>query len=161
MDSKFWEDTVFVLELVTYIKRAVLLPDITYTYLCRPHSLTDIKTNKQIAKQEIIQYFKAVEQLKQRKQLLVHKAYFPGRCYIAVMSDFYIICNILKRWQYIYPKFSYRELKNYLKHPASLLEILSFKDKKLQNLILHLLDKLPANICIQVIKFVGKRKGLI
>ncbi|MBE6256749.1 MAG: glycosyltransferase family 2 protein [Prevotella sp.] len=161
MDSKFWEDTVFVLELVTYIQKAVLLPDITYTYLCRPHSLTDIKTNKQIAKQEILQYFEAVEQLKQRKRQLVHKAYFPGRCYIAVMSDFYIICNILKRWQYISPKFSYRELKAYLKHPASLLEILSFKNKRLQNLMLYILGKLPATTCIQLIIFAGKRKGLI
>ena len=161
MNSKFWEDTVFVLELVTYIKRAMLLPDITYTYLCRPHSLTDIKTKEQIAKQEIIQYFEAIEQLKQRKQQLAHKVYFPGRCYIAVMSDFYIICNILKRWQYISPAFSYLELKTYLKHPASLLEILSFKDKKLQNLMLYLLGKLPATLCIQLINFTGKRKGLI
>lgn len=161
MNSKFWEDTVFVLELVTYIQKAVLLPDITYTYLCRPHSLTDIKNNKQIAKQEIIQYFEAVEQLKQRKQQLVHKAYFPGRCYIAVMSDFYIICNILKRWQYISPAFSFQELKNYMKHPASILEILSFKDKKLQNLMLYILGKLPSTICLQLIKIVGKRKGLI
>ena len=161
MDSKFWEDTVFVLELVTYIQKAVLLPDITYTYLCRPHSLTDIKTNEQIAKQEIIQYFEAVEQLKQRKQQLANKAYYPGRCYIAVMSDFYIICNIMKRWKYISPAFNFQELKNYMKHPASILEILSFKDRKLQNLMLYILGKLPSTICLQLIKIVGKRKGLI
>ena len=161
MDSKFWEDTVFTLELVTYIQKAVLLPNITYTYLCRPHSLTDIKPNEQIAKQEIIRYFDAVEQLKERKQQLIKRAYFPGRCYIAVMSDIYIICNILKRWQHISPAFTYQELKGYLKHPASLSEINSFKNKRLQNLILYLLGKMPAAICISIIRYAGKRKGLI
>lgn len=161
MDSKFWEDTVFVLELVTYIQRAVLLPDITYTYLCRFHSLTDIKPYEIIEKKEIIHYFEAVEQLKHRKRPLANKAYYPGRCYIAVMSDFYIICNIMKRWKYISPAFSFQELKNYMKHPASILEILSFKDRKLQNLMLYILGKLPSTICLQLIKIVGKRKGLI
>lgn len=161
MDSKFWEDTVFTLELVTYIQRAVLLPDITYTYQCRPHSLTDIKPNESIAKKEIIQYFEAVEQLKKRKQLIISKSYFPGRCYIAIMSDIYIICNILKRWKHISPPFTNQELKRYLRHPASLVEILSFKSKRLQNLMLYLLGKMPATICIHLIRYAGKRKGLI
>jgi glycosyltransferase involved in cell wall biosynthesis len=161
MNSKFWEDTVFTLELVTYIQRAVLLPDFTYTYLCRPHSLTDIKPDDEIEKEEIIQYFKTVEQLKERKLQLACKSYFPGRCYIAVMSDIYIICNILKRWKHINPAFSYQELKQYLWHPASFTEILSFGNKKLPNLILFILGKMPASICINLIKFAGKRKGLI
>lgn len=160
-NSRFWEDTIFTLELVTYIQRAVFLPDITYSYLCRKHSLSDIPDTSTIKKRDIIDYFQTVNQLKLRKEELMQYSYFPDRCYVAVMSDFYIICNILKRWQHIYPTFTYQELKYYLKHPASLAEICSFKNKRLQNLILYLLGKLPATMCITLIRYAGKRKGLI
>ena len=161
MKSKFWEDTVFTLELVTYIQRAVLLPTITYIYLLRPNSLSDIQLEDCINKEEIIRYFNTVAKLKERKEVLFSKTYFPKRCYIAVMSDVYIICNILKRWNYITPPFTYNELKNNMTHPASLKEILSFKTMRIRNLILYLLSKLPASISIYIIKEAGKKKGFI
>ena len=105
-NSKFWEDTIFTLELVTYIQRAVFLPDITYSYLCRAHSLSDIPDTCSINKEEIIEYFETVNQLKQRKEELKQYSYYPNRCYVAVMSDFYIICNVLKRNKFIVPPFT-------------------------------------------------------
>lgn len=161
MKSKFWEDTVFTLELVTYIQNAITIQDITYTYLCRPNSLSDIRLDDDIDREEICEYFKTVEELKKRKESLINKAYYPNRCYIAVMSDVYIICNIIKRWKHINPSFSFKELRRQLAHPASLKEILSFKTMKLQNLSLYILSKLPALLCIYLISKAGKKKGFI
>ena len=62
--SDFWEDMVFTLNLVTYAQRAVLLPDITYTYLCRENSLSNSWNNSQIDKEKIIQFFKRLSYLK-------------------------------------------------------------------------------------------------
>ena len=93
-NSKFWEDTIFTLELVTYIKKAVTLSTITYSYLCREGSLSDVRPKDIISKNEIIQYFKTVEELKKRKSNLINRPFYPNRCYIALMSDIYIICNI-------------------------------------------------------------------
>ena len=159
--SHFWEDTVFTLDLVTYVKRAVLLPDITYSYLCRKNSLSDIHESNKIKKEDILQYLETVEQLKQGKERLRNKDYYPNRCYVAVMSDFYIICNILKRGKNVTPQFTAKELRHWLWHPASLSEILSFKQRRMQNVILYLISKLPSALCILLIKTTAKRKGLI
>lgn len=160
-NSKFWEDTVFTLELVTYIKKAVLLSTITYSYLCRERSLSDIRYDDIIEKKEILQYFKTVDKLKQRKDSLIKRPYYPNRCYIAMMSDIYIICNILKRWKYITPSFSFKELKSQLNHPSTLLEILAFRQARLKNLLLYFLGIIPAPICIGAIWCMGKMKKII
>lgn len=160
-ESKFWEDTVFTLELATHVERVVLLSKITYYYLCREHSLTDIRYDEQIEQRELRQYMHTIEHLKQDKKRLKQKPYYPNWCYVAVMSDFYIICNILKRQQYILPPFSNEQLKDSLRHPATLSEIMRFKQRRLQNLMLYILSKLPASICVALIKMTRKRKGLI
>lgn len=160
-NSRFWEDTVFTLELVTYVKKAVTLSTITYSYLCRERSLSDIRPDDRIEKKEIVQFFKTVDELKQRKDSLIKKPYYPNRCYIAIMSDIYIICNILKRWNYISPSFTFKELKSQLSHPARLSEILAFRQARLKNLILYLLGLIPAPISIGAIWCMGKMKKII
>ena len=159
--SKFWEDTIFTLELATYVQRAVLLPDITYSYLCRDNSLSDIQEKKQISKEDILQYLNTVSYLKEGKDRLKNKAYYPNRCYVAVMSDFYIICNVLKRGDHVHPRFTAQELRSHLHHPATLREILSFKQMRVQNLMLYLLGKMPASLCILMIQFAAKKKRLL
>lgn len=160
-NSRFWEDTIFTLELVTYIKKAVTLSTITYSYLRREKSLSDIRSDERIEKKEIRQYFKTVDELKQRKESLIKKPYYPNRCYIAIMSDIYIICNILKRWNYITPSFSLNELKSQLNHPATLSQILAFRQTRLKNLFLYSLGKLPAPFSIGAIWCMGKMKRII
>ena len=160
-NSRFWEDTVFTLELVTYVKKAVTLSTITYSYLCREKSLSDIRPDDRIEKKEIVQYFKTVDELKQRKDSLIKKPYYPNRCYIAIMSDIYIICNILKRWNYISPTFTFKELKSQLNHPARLSEILAFRQARLKNLLLYYLGIIPAPISIGAIWCMGKIKKII
>ena len=160
-NAKFWEDTVFTLELVTYIERAVLLSNITYSYLCREKSLSDVRPDDKIEKKEIVQYFKTVNELKQRKDILIKRPYYPNRCYIAIMSDIYIICNILKRWNYISPSFTCKELKSQLNHPARFLEILAFRQARTKNLLLFFLGIIPAPISIGAIWCMGKIKKLI
>lgn len=160
-NSKFWEDTIFTLELVTYIEKAVTLSAITYSYLCREGSLSDIRPNEFISKNEIIQYFKTVDELKKRKSDLISKPYYPNRCYIAIMSDIYIICNIFKRWNYLSPSFTFKELKANLYHPATFTEICSFKQGRIKNIILYIIGKLPPLLCIFSILCMGKFKKII
>ena len=158
--SDFWEDMVFTLNLVTYAQRAVLLPDITYTYLCRENSLSNSWNNSQIDKEKIIQFFKAIELFKDKDDGVRFKSYYSNRCYIALMSDVYIICNVHKKNRYIVPAFSERELYRYLCHPAKFLEILSFKQRRMQNIVLYLLGKLPAGLSLFLIRLFAKYKGL-
>ena len=158
--SDFWEDMVFTLNLVTMAERAVLLPDITYTYLCRENSLSNSWHHEQIPKEKIVQYFKAVDILKHNKKKFCQKSYYPNRCYVAMMSDIYIVCNIFKKQRYIKPAFTSKELHCYLYHPATLKEIMSFKQRRIHNVLLLLLGKMPARLSLMLIHMFSKFKGL-
>ena len=159
--ADFWEDMAFTLNLVTMANRAVLLPDITYTYLCRENSLSNSWHQDRIEKEKIVQYLKAVDQLKCNNNSLKAKSYYPNRCYIALMSDFYIICNVIKKCRYIVPHFTDKELHSYMKHPASFVDVISFKNYKIRNLMLWTLGELPSPYSMLLIKCIAKLKGLI
>ena len=110
IDTDYWEDFVFTFDLVTMIKRAVLLPDITYSYLCREGSLSNYQQRDQISKDEIMRNVHSIEHLKQTSSVLCNKVYFPNRCFNIMMTDFYMVCAILRRKKDIVPSFSNREM---------------------------------------------------
>ena len=159
--SNYWEDFVFVLDLVTYVNNAVLLPDITYTYICRQNSLSNFQKREHIDKEEILRNVGVAEYMKYGSLRLKEKPYFPHRCYVAVMTDFYIACHILKRRKDIAPPFSDLEIKGLLTHPVSFRQISSFRHARLKNLVLYFIGKLPAPLCVATIWLMGKIKKLI
>ena len=161
IDTNYWEDLVFTFDLVTFISRAVLLPDITYTYLCREGSLSHYQQRKKISKDEIIKNVKAINHLKQTSSILYNKVYFPHRCFNIVMTDFYMACNILKRRKDIHPSISNREIKALMSHPATWGQICRFKQSRLSNIMLFILGKIPSFLCVTTIWCLGKIKKLI
>ena len=161
IDTNYWEDFVFTFDLVTIINRAILLPDITYTYLCRENSLSHYQERNQISKEEIMKNVHAIEHLKQTSSLLYNKVYFSNRCFNIMMTDFYIVCNILKRRDDIVPSFSKRELRDIMRSPLSFWETIFLKNRKLENLFLYMLGVLPPSLSVGIITVLGKHKGLI
>ena len=161
IDTDYWEDLVFTFDLVTYISRAVLLPNITYTYLCRENSLSHYQQRNHIPKDEIMNNVAAINYLKQSSSLLYNKVYFPNLCYNIVMTDFYIACHILKRRNNIVPSISNREIKNLVQHPATWKQIRAFRCSRIKNMLLFLMGKLPSFVCVAVIWSIGKIKKLI
>lgn len=154
----FWEDMIFTLDLVSLPLRAVMLSEFTYRYIQREGSLSQ---RSSFNKQEILNNFSAIEYLKQGCRQYKGKPFYPGRCYVAVMTDFYIICNLLKNRDSIMPAISDAELMSYMTHPASLLEILRFRQQRIPNLFLWLICRLPSSLGILIIRILGKQKGLI
>lgn len=161
IDTNYWEDLVFTFDLVTCISRAVLLPNITYTYLCRENSLSHYQQRKNISKEEIMKNVYAIEHLKDTSSILYNKVYFPNRCYNIVMTDFYIACNILKRRKDIQPLISNKEIKAIMHHPATWGQICTFQQSRLKNLLLYMIGKLPSKLCVATIWILGKLKKLI
>ena len=159
--TNFWEDLVFTFNLVTYIHRAVLLPDFTYSYICRENSLSHYQQRDRISKEEVMQNINAINYLKETSSLLCNKVYYPNRCYIIGITDFYIACYILKRRKDIRPTFSNKEIKNLMSHPASFSQICSFQKARFKNLSLYILSKLSPFLCTYFIWSVGKIKKLI
>ena len=161
IDTNYWEDFVFTFDLVTYISRAVLLPDITYYYRCRENSLSHYQHRDSISKDEVMQNVKSINYLKKNSSAYINKGYFPNRCFNLVMTDFYIACNILKRRESILPFVSNNEIKALMAHPATWNQICSFSQARIKNLFMYMLSKLPAKQCVAAIWCLGKFKKLI
>ena len=161
IDTNYWEDLVFTFDLVTCISRAVLLPNITYTYLCRENSLSHYQQRMNISKEEIMKNVYAIDHLKDTSFGLVNKVYFPNRCYNIVMTDFYIVCNLLKRRKDIQPSISNKEIKTIMHHPATWSQICTFHQSRCKNILLYMIGKLPSTLCVATIWIMGKLKKLI
>lgn len=152
IDTNYWEDMAFTFDLVTYARRAVLLPDVTYHYLCRLDSLSNYQQRTVISKAEVERNMATVAHMKRPWQRLQDKPYLPNRYYNAVMTDFYVVCNILKNRHVIQPAFTARELKAAMRHPASLSAILGFRQARTKNLLLWMLGRLPAQVMVLAVK---------
>ena len=161
VDASYWEDMVFTFDLVTSVSRAVLLSDITYTYICRENSLSHYQARRQIPKEEVFRNVRMIDHLKATSSALCHKAYFPDRCYCMMMTDFYIACHILKRRKEMRPSVTSAEIRAIMAHPATMRQICAFPRRRGANLGLWLLGKLPPTACVAAIWTLGKVRKLI
>lgn len=159
--SDFWEDMVFTHDLVSCVRKAVILPDVTYSYRCRENSLSNFQYRYVIEKSEILKNIQTINCMKDGINLQKSKSFYPNRCNIAVMTDFYIACHILRHRKRIRPSISNSEIKSAMSHPASLREILAFRQFRLQNLGLYCIGQLPSFFCVIVIWCLGKMNKLI
>lgn len=157
----YWEDFALTMDLATYASRVVLLSEVTYYYYLRIGSLSYANDSDRFAKNSIIRTIDAIEFVKQNSDRIKNKSYFPGRMVKVMMTDFYIVCNILKNKDKIHPSFSNRELRDIMKSPLSLVETISLKSRKLENIFLYMLGVLPPSFSVGIIKTLGKHKGLI
>ena len=161
VNSNYWEDFAFVLDLVAYYTHAVLLPDITYTYLCRQNSLSNFQFRDNIAFSEIQRNIDVAKYMKDNSAKLSGKPYYPQRCFVTVMTDFYIACYILKHRQMIVPQVTDRAIRNLFSHPASFTDICKFSQLRIKNLFLFCIGKMPPFLCVSIIRVIGKVKKLI
>jgi len=160
IDVNFWEDFVFTFDLVSYISKAVLLPDITYSYYCREGSLSHYQKRDVISKSEVLNNVRAIDFLKSNTPLLKGKEYFSDRCLYIVLTDFYIANFIIKQRNRIVPSISNREIKSYMRHPASFSQILHFNKSRIKNLLFFLIGYLPSYLCVCALRFMGKIKQI-
>ena len=161
IDTSYWEDFVFTSDLVTVVSRAVLLPNITYHYICRCNSLSHYQERIGISKDEVMQSVKANRHLVKTSDMLCDKVYFPNRCYVVAMTNFYVACAILKRRNAITPFFSNQEIKSIMCHPASWGQICSFRQARLKNMFIYMIGELPSSLCVATIWLMGRVKKLI
>ena len=161
IDIAFWEDLAFTYEMVTKVKRAILMPDITYHYLCRPGSLSHYQDREVLRKEEILNNAHTINYLKEKCRSLAKKPYVPYLCYNLEMNSFYIICHILKYKRRIIPQISYLEMRSIICHPFKITEILGFRHKLLQNMFFWQIYFMPPSITLSIIWLLGKFKKII
>jgi glycosyltransferase involved in cell wall biosynthesis len=161
MNVSYWEDMVYTTELVTKVTKAVLVSNITYHYVRRHGSLSHYQDREKLDKQEILRNISVINYLKDKCEDMKEKPYLPYLCSYIEMNSFYAICHIIKKNKRITPKITYYEMRDYIRHPMSLIDILRFKYMRSSNLIFCMIGKLPILLFVPVIWLLGIIKGAI
>lgn len=158
VDAFFWEDMAFTYEMVTKVRRAVLLPNITYYYLCHNNSLSHFQERKVLNKDEILNNASVVSYLKDKFGSLRDIPYAPYLNYNLGMNSFYVVLYVINHRSIIRPKVSSAELKLFLKSPLDFLDILKYRGRFWGNIALWIMSKLPGSLSLLLVRVVGELK---
>ncbi len=159
--TKFWDDVLFNSRFQPCVRRAVLMPNITYFYVIRDNSLSSFESRSIIKIEEIRHHLHNCHYLNEQCKELKGKPYYEMRCAKVMLHAFYTIVGALKNRDKITPTIPNKELLTSMKHPAPLSEIIRFKKHRIENLAFYLLGTLPSTMAIFVIRIMAKRKHLL
>ena len=159
--ARFNDDMICSCDVVPLVTKAVLIPDYTYYYVIRDGSLSNYQGRKEIKLDEVKEFIRIYSYLKNKCLELKNKPYFETRCTKGMILMFFMICGILKNRRRINPQLPDKMVKEAMKHPLSLVDILRFKQYKFQNLAFYASGKMPARCSVMVITILGKRKNVI
>lgn len=159
--ARFNDDMICSCDMIPMVTSAVLIPDYTYFYVIREGSLSNYQGRKEIKLDEIKEFIRIYSYLKNKCIDLKDKPYFETRCSKGMVLMFFMICGVLKNRSIINPPISNTIIKEAMRHPLTLIEILKFKHYKLINLGFYLISKMPAQLCVNTIKMIGKKKGVL
>ena len=159
--AKFCDDMICSADMTPLVKDAVLVPDFTYYYVIREQSLSNYQYRKIIKLSEIKETFRVYSYLKNKCLELKDKDYFETRCTKGMILMFYAVCGALKNQKRIQPQLSNLDIKDAMRHPMGLGDILKFKKYISTNLVFYLIGILPASVSVFLIKLIGKKKHYI
>ena len=159
--TKFWDDVLFNADFQPLVKRAVLLPNLTYYYVIRDNSLSSYESRNVIKIEEIRHHFYNSEYLKRQCLEIKQKPYYEMRCAKEMLQSLYTVIGAFRNFDKITPRITNRELRDAMKHPIPLSEILRFKKRRKDNLFFYLMGALPTTLSIGMMKMVAKHKGLL
>lgn len=159
--ARFNDDMICSCDMVPLVSSAVLIPDFTYYYVIRENSLSNYQHREVIKLDEIQEFIRIYSYLKNKCLELKDKTYFETRCTKGLILMFFMICGILKNENRITPSIKKQSIKNAMKHPLTLKEILHFREHKYANLCFFIIGELPPILAYHAIKILGKMKHLL
>lgn len=150
------EDALFLSDYYSEVNAAVIMPDITYNYVSRPDSIMGYMSRKQIPIREIRERFHTDSIMTSHCARLKDRSFYDVHCARVMKHKFRAVCVALRHRSRFSERLSNKEIRQELKHPATLLEILRFKRYKLFHLFIFAVSKLPASLSIGTIWVLGK-----
>ena len=160
-ETRFSDDILFASDMQPLVEKAVLIPDITYHYVLRPGSLSNFQIRKEIKLSEIEQFIYIYTYIKNQAVSLKGKPYFETRCAKAMIYMFYVICGAIKNREKIVPTLTDKTIRDAMRHPLGLLNILRFKKYRIANLGFWLIGIMPSKLAVITLKVLGKKKHLL
>jgi hypothetical protein len=150
------EDALFLSDFYSEIKRAVLLPDVTYNYVLRPGSIMGNQARDHIPTAEIRERFKTDALMTERCARLRGSSFYDVHCARVMKHKFRAACVALRhRKRFTEPLFD-SEIRDELRHPALFGEVLRFKRYRLFHLFFFVMSKLPPKMSVNLCFLIGK-----
>lgn len=150
------EDALFLSDYYSSVESAVLLPDVTYNYVIRPGSKMGNNARTSIPVDEIRARFYTDAIMTERCSCLKNRSFYDAHCARVMKHKFRAVCVALKHRKLFTDKLSDNEIRQELKHPSSLSEILRFKRYALFHLVFYFISRLPSSLCVWVCFVIGK-----
>lgn len=157
----YFDDTIMHSRMQPLIQRAVLMPEITYSWIIHSGSASNFQYREHINVKEATNAIEGSRVIIDHCKTLAGKSYFDVKCAKVMKQAFFTCCGILKHRHQMNGVVENRQLKTWLQHPATLRKILSFCRYRNENLAFWLLGKLPSGLMVAVIKVIGKKKGFL
>ena len=150
------EDALFLSDYYSEVVNAVILPNITYNYVIRPGSKMGNNARTQIPVNEIRDRFYTDSIMTERCARLKKRSFYDVHCARVMKHKFRAVCVSVRHRKRFTEPLSNSEIREELKHPASLSEILKFKRYRVFHLFFYLVSKLPPSLSVGVCFILGK-----
>ena len=149
------EDAVFLADFYSEIERAIILPDVTYYYVSRPGSIMGNMARNQIPTQEIRERFRADAVMTDHCTRLKDRSFYSVHCARVIKHKFRAVCVALRHRSLFTDPLTNEEIRQELRHPAKLSEIIKFGRYRVFHLFFYLLGKLPPSVCVGISYVLG------
>ena len=150
------EDALFLSDFYSEVGCAVLLPDITYNYVLRPGSIMGNQIRDYIPTAEIRERFITDAKMTERCARLKDRSFYDVHCARVMKHKFRAVCVAIRHRHIFTEPLSNAEIRQELRHPALLSEIVRFRRYRGFHIFFYSISKLPASICMVVCYVVGK-----
>jgi len=150
---RYWEDYAFSFDLIPHVRKAVFLPDVTYIYVKHTGSISQYKRAHKIPYEEIAGHIKIRKLCKEKCTMYKGKPYFDVRVTQTVIMCIDAVAVILDKKKLYDFKMPNKELKDLLRHPLPLKDILKFKRYRMLNVMLYFFGNMPYFITKPLLRF--------
>lgn len=150
------EDALFLSDYYSEVRRAVILPDITYNYVSRPDSIMGYMSRKQIPIREIRERFRTDAKMTEHCDRLKERSFYDAHCARVVKHKFRAVCVAIRHRKHFTETLSNDEIREEMRHPATLREILKFKRYRAFHIFFYTISKMPSFLCVGTCHLVGK-----
>lgn len=150
------EDALFLSDYYSEVNAAVIMPDITYNYVSRPDSIMGYMARKQIPIREIRDRFYTDSMMTSHCARLKDRSFYDVHCARVMKHKFRAVCVALRHRNRFTEKLSNEEIRQELKHPASINDIIRFKRYRGFHLFFYVLSKLPSSLFVSFSYMLGK-----
>ncbi len=159
--TKFWDDVLFNADMQPLVLSACFLSKITYNYVIRADSLSNYQLREVISMEEIRQHLSNQTYLRNQSLSLKGKPYFETRMTKMMMNMFYTIIGVIRNQAKLSEKINKKEIRQAMRHPLSLKDIVMFKEYKGINLLFWIIGMMPTSMSFEAIRIIGKLKKII